>query len=319
MTAFGAESATFFGLSRVLDASERERLEDFLRTAWTAQYSRPPGSLAADLQRLGDLFGADATPKRLRNAVSKLRRVPQQALRPPEMLWVAIDSDRGLVTPEGRVALEQLRVLREEGRDTISSSEVSMATATVADAYREWQRAWLDRHLSGAGLRPGSYGWVLLLLVNGSTRREQALRLPAEQDQERKLAGVLMPVIDAFAEPLGGEPQSMREGSRLRSNWRVTQARALLFGLVQRADEDGDAYFWVEPEDQLVDELGRRLAARRDLDPETLSRAVDALIASYSNARPALSAFGVAHDRSAHTRRVAQALVDAFTHERTSA
>jgi hypothetical protein len=311
--------ATFFGLSRVIEPAQRVALEDFLAMAWTKQYGRPPGSLSADLDRLARIFGADATPKRLREAISAL---PRLAIHPPSLpqeLWMTVDDRRGLMTPEGRVALEQLRILRETGRETITTSEIAVAAEQVANAYGGWRRRWIERNLAGAGLRPGSFGWVILLLINGSVDRSSALRLPSSEQQERQLAGVIMPIIDAFAEQLGRDSQSSREGSRLRSNWRVTQARALLFDIVQREDRDGDAFFWVEPEREAIKTLGRRLASRRGLDIDTLSQALGALVTAFDEGRPALSAFGAAHDRRAHTRYVVRAITEAFASERAEA
>lgn len=318
MTDEAVGPATFFGLSRVLPTTERLAVEDFLSAAWTTQYGRSIGSLAADLERLAWIFGADATPKRLRDAITNLGHLgaqPPPAL--PSALWVSIDERRGLVTPEGRVALEQLRTLREQDREAITTAEVAVAADLVARAYRTWRLQWIERNLAGAGIRPGSYGWVLLLLVNGSVTRETALRLPDAVDEERQLASVLMPVIDAFAEELGRESQSSREGSRLRSNWRVTQARALLFEVVKREDNaSGDAFFWIEPEDEAVEAIGKRLSGRRGLDLDTLTRALTSLVAAYDAARPTLSAFGAAHDRRAHTRHVIDNVIDAFARGR---
>lgn len=311
--------ATFFGLSRVLEPVQRVALEDFLAMAWTKQYGRSPGSLSADLDRLAWIFGADATPKRLRETISSLPRLDTHPPSLPSALWVAVDDRRGLLTPEGRVVLEQLRVLRETGRETITTAEIAWAAERVATAYGSWRRRWIERNLAGAGLRPGSFGWVILLLINGSVDRSRALRLPSSEQQERQLAGVVMPIIDAFAEQLGRDSQSLREGSRLRSNWRVTQARALLFDVVQREDRDGDAFFWVEPERQAIEILGRRLAGRRGLDIDTLDQALAALVAAFEQARPALSAFGAAHDRRTHTRHVVSEIAEAFARERAEA
>lgn len=317
MTEDSLGPATFFGLSRVLPDRERLALEDFFSAAWAKQHGRPPGSLAADLDRLAGVFGAEATPKRLRDTVSKLPRLAAPPPAVPPALWVSVDDRRGFVTPEGRVVLEQLRTLREEGRDSISTAEVASAAVLVAGAYRTWRHQWIERNLTGAGLRPGSYGWVLLLLANGSVTRETALRLPASEPEERQLASVVMPIIDAFAEELGRDSQSSREGSRLRSNWRVTQARALLFEAVQREDDaDGDAFFWVEPEGEALETIGRRLAARRGLDLDTLTRALARLVEAYADARPTLSAFGAAHDRRAHTQHIVTRIIDVFARER---
>lgn len=311
--------ATFFGLSRVIEEAQRVALENFLAMAWTKQYGRAPGSLSADLDRLARIFGADATPKRLREAISALQRLDAHPPSLPQELWVTVDDRRGLMTPEGRVVLEQLRILRETGRETITTAQIAVAAEQVANAYGGWRRRWIERNLAGAGLRPGSFGWVILLLINGSVDRSSALRLPSSEQQERQLAGVIMPIIDAFAEQLGRDSQSSREGSRLRSNWRVTQARALLFDIVQREDRDGDAFFWVEPEREAITTLGRRLASRRGLDIDTLSQALGALVTAFDEARPSLSAFGAAHDRRAHTRHVVSAITEVFASERAEA
>lgn len=316
MTEVSPGPATFFGLSRVLEESQRLALEDFLVMAWTKQYGRAPGSLSADLDRLSWIFGADATPKRLREMITSL---PQLETHPPALppaLWVIVDDRRGLLTPEGRVAFEQLQVLRETGRNTITTAEIAVAADQVATAYGGWRRRWIERNLSGASLRPGSFGWVILLLINGSVDRASALRLPSSEQQERQLAAVVMPIIDAFAEHLGRDPQPSREGSRLRSNWRVTQAHALLIDVVQRAAPHGDVLFWVEPERDAIQTLGRRLAARRGLDLDTLGGALAALVNAFDTARPSLSAFGAAHDRRAHTRHVIDGITDAFARQR---
>jgi hypothetical protein len=272
------------------------------------------------MDRLASIFGAGATPKRLRKAVAELRPLDTRPPPIPRTVWLPVDERRGFVTPEGRVVLEQLRRLREENRDSISTGEIASAADLVAGIYRGWQQQWIERTLTGAGLRPGSYGWVLLLLVNGSVTRETALRLPSDENEERRLAGVLIPVIDAFAEELGREAQSAREAARLRSNWRVTQARALLFEIVNRADAgSGDAFFWVEPESKAVDVLGHRLAERKGLDVDTLARAFDQFRRAYEQARPTLSAFAAAHDRPSHTDYVLDAITESFTRTRANA
>jgi hypothetical protein len=310
--------STLFGISRGLDSSELAELEDFLRHAWEAQHDRPPSSLSADLDRLRDVFKTGASGKRIRDVVGALSKVPRRPPTVSDEVFVVIDERRGLVTPEGRVMLEELTRMRDLGEQVLTRDAMLRATARVADAYGGWQRDWLRQQLGSTSLRPGTYGVVLLLLLNGSTSRDRALRLPADEEQERALARAVIPVIDAFATRLGGKPMSDREAARLRSNWRVTEARRHLFQRVRVEDEEGDAYLWIDDEEETLRLLAERLAARQDVDVDVLKDALETAAAAYMSSRPTLAAWGVAHDRTNHTRHVLSRLESHFLTQRTS-
>jgi hypothetical protein len=307
--------ATLFGVPRGLDAEELAELEDFLRGAWQAQYGRPPSTLSADLDRMRDVFKTGASAKRIRSLVVGLPKLPRRPSNVTGDVFVAVDDHSGLITPEGRVLLEELAQLRNSGEHVITRDAMLHLTALVADAYGSWQRDWLTHQLGSTSLRPGTYGVVLFLLLNGSMNRETALRLPADDEEERALARMVLPVIDAFATRLGGKEISERE-MRLRSNWRVTEARRHLFQRVRAADDAGDAYMWVDDEDATLRLLADRLAARRDLDLDTLREALAAAAEAYRHARPTLASWGVAHDRSNRTERVLGRLESLFVDER---
>lgn len=309
--------STLFGVPRGLDPDELNDLEDFLREAWKAQYGQPPSTLSADLDRLRDVFKTGASGKRLREVVGGLGRLPRRPSSASEKVFIVIDERRGLVTPEGRAVLEQLTLMREDREHVFSREALLRATSVVAQAYGEWQRDWLARQLGRTSLRPGTYGIVLLLLLNGSTRRENALRLPASAEQERELARAVIPVVDAFATRLGGQEMSEREAQRLRSNWRLTEARKHLFEHVRADESDGDAFIWVDDEEQAITLLAERLAGRRDLDLSTLQAALAAAAETYAATRPKLAAWGIAHDRANHTRHVLSRLEDHFVRERS--
>ena len=302
-----------------MDQDELADLEDFLRSAWKAQFGRPPATLTGDLDRLKDLFKTGASAKRLRESVNGLPKVTPPRLEVPEAVFISIEERRGLVTPEGRILLEELVRIREEGSQVLSREAVVRATSIAARTYGTWQREWLTQRVSGTGLRPGTYGFVLLLLINGSTTADRGLRVPVEGDRERQLAESIAPVIDAFAEAMGGKPMNKTEASRLRSNWRVTEARRHLFGRVMREERETDAIFWINDEDATLDALGERLARREGLSLEQLDSALQAVVKAYELARPALSALGAAHDRRAHTDHVTRGLADRFIAERASA
>jgi hypothetical protein len=309
--------ATLFGVSRGLDLDELTELEDFLREAWQAQYGQPPSTLSADFERLRELFKTGASGKRLRDAAAALPRLSRRPASVSDDVFFAVGEHRGLVTPEGRALLEQLGLIRENSDRVLTRDAMLQASTTVSSAYGNWQRAWLTQQLGKASLRPGTYGVVLLLLLNGSVTRETALRLPSLADEERALAQVLVPVIDAFATELGGHETSAREAERLRSNWRLTEARRHLYELVRVQDEHGDAFVWVQDEGKTVALLAERLAARRDLDLDTLHTALDAAADAYVAARPKLATWGVAHDRTNHTRHVLSRIESQFVDERS--
>lgn len=313
-----SSAPTLFGVPRGMDADELAAIEDFLRAAWQAQFGRPPSTLTGDLERLKDLFKTGASAKRLRETVTKLATVIGPWIDLPYEVFVSTGDRRGLVTPEGRILLDELVRLREAGELVLSRDAVARANRRAASAYGAWQREWLTHQVRGSGLRPGSYGFVLFLLINGSVDRRRGLPLPTEGGRERQLAESVAPVIDAFAEAIGGKPMSAREASRLRSNWRVTEARRHLFGRVAREEADDDAVFWVDDEDATINDMARRLAGRSDLTVDGLERALRVAVDAHARARPALSAMGVAHDRRAHTEHVLRRLLERFTAERAS-
>ena len=309
---------TLFGVPRGLDASELAELEDFLRHAWRAQHDRAPSTLSSDLERLRDIFKTGASGKRIRDLVPTLPRLPRRPPSASAEIFVALDDHRGIVTPEGRVLLEELSAMRDREEYVLSRDAMLRATSLVAETYGNWQRDWLRQQLGSSSLRPGTYGVVLLLLLNGSTARSAALRLPADDEQERALARAVRPIIDAFATRLGGSQMSEREAARLRSNWRLTEARRNLFQQVRVEDEGADAYLWIDDEDRTLRLLAERLASRRDLDVDTLQMALQETAEAYGRARPTLASWGIAHDRANHTRDILNRLESYFIAERTS-
>jgi hypothetical protein len=314
-TAFGLPQ-TIFGVSRGLEYDEIRDLVFFFRRAWQAQYGREPSTLTADLERLADVFRSHASPKRLRAAATRLKPVQGRPAHLSPDVFIPVDELRGFVTPEGRVLLEHLSDMMESEEALLSRDAVLHAYATVGQLYGEWQRDWITRQLTGAGLRPGTYGFVVTLLINGSVGQERALRLPADQALESELATKVMDVANTFAVGIGGSPTKGREMGRLRSNWVVTEASRQLYGKIMRPETDRscDAYIWIDAskEFELVDELGARLAERKGLDSLELEEALEATRRAYRLARPALVSWGLCHERTSHTDTVVNRLVDSF-------
>lgn len=311
----GTLAHTLFGVSRGLDVEEREAIVQYLRAAWGAQYGRPPSTLSVDLETLADLFRSHVQAKRIRAAAESLRAIGERRPLLPEAVFVAVDDQRGLVTPEGRVLLDELERADADEPLVLSRDALLSASALIADFYGTRQRQWMRKELAGGDVRPGTFGFLVFLLVNNSIGRDRSLSLPSAQDDEEALASRILPVINAFTTGVGGSPVKPRERERLRSNWIITEAKRQMGRLVDRADEDRTVRFWIEParETALIDELGRQLARRKGLTVASLGEALDRTMEAYDKARPTLTSWGLAHERTNHSRQVRDALVAAFT------
>lgn len=302
-------------MSRGLERTEVQELLTFLRAAWEAQYSRSPSTLAADLELLSAIFRKDAQGRRVRDAASEL--APTRARRPimSDEIFVSVDPHRGFVTPEGRVLMDELERLFDSGENLISRDRVLELVSLVAEFYGDSTRAWMTKELTGGDLRPSTHGFVVLLLLNGSVDEDHALELPGNASQEAQLAATLVPVIDAFAVAIGGKALTVRESSRLRSNWAITEASRQLYGFVRSAEgTDKSLRLFIEStrEAELVSLLGATLARRKGLTSSVLRGALNDTLAAYSLARPALVSWGMCHERSTHSAKVVADLQDSF-------
>lgn len=305
---------TLFGVSRGLDVDEREAIVRYLRAAWLAQYGRPTSTLSVDLETLADLFRSHVQGKRLRSASEGLAAIKERRPLLPEAVFVAVDDQHGFVTPEGRVLLEELERADSTEALVLSRDALLSASALIADFYGTRQRQWMRKELAGGDVRPGTLGFLIFLLVNNSIGRDRSLSLSPAKSDEEALASRILPVINAFATGVGGSPVKPRERERLRSNWIITEAKRQMGRFVDRADEARAVRFWIEPtrEAALIDELGRQLARRKGVTVDDLEAALVRTLEAYDEARPALTSWGLAYERTNHTRQVRDALVGAF-------
>jgi hypothetical protein len=170
------------------------------------------------------------------------------------------------------------------------------ALSAVSHRYGSWQRQWLRRHVEGGDLRPKTLAIVLFLLINRSIGRENALRTPANPEEQRRLAEAVTRIVNAFLEPLDGGEISRKEATRITSNWIYTEAPRQLPGLVSK--EHGD--LWIEPEreQELLEKLAAILAARKKrFSVGEFDGALRNLATAYHAHKPALAALGLAHER----------------------
>lgn len=303
---------TFFGVSRGLEFDEIIAIRDYLKAAWRAQYGQAPSTLSADLEVLGDLFHSHMLAKRLRSAAEELSVIRGRRPALPEAVFVAIDDQRGFVTPEGRILLDHLE--SEDGELVLTRDSLLLAYARAADFYGTSQRQWMRKQLTGKDVRPGTLGFAVFLLMNNSVGVSHAFLLPSSPEEEEALARRVLPVVSVFSTSVGGSPVSPRESERLRSNWIITETKRQLGQYVSRT-EGRTVQFWIEDahETDLIDEIGRQLARRKGVSSVDVETAMEASLAAYNLSRPMLASWGLSYERSAHTRRVFNELIRAFT------
>ena len=307
--------STLFGVSRGLETEERTAIRMYLRSAWRAQYGRMPSTLSADLETLKGLFRSHVLAKRLRDAAEDLNIIAARRPILPEAIFVAVDDDRGFVTPEGRVLLDELERAEQSSAHIINRDTLIDAYALIADFYGGSHRQWMRKELTGGNLRPATLGFAIFLLINNSLGSNRALLLPSSIEEEHMLAGRILPVVSEFSTSIGGSPVRQRETERLRSNWIITETKRQLGPYIARVDDGRTVKFWIEEEREngLIDELGRQLARRKLLSVSELQSALDKTLIKYDVARPMLTSWGLAHERSGHTAKVVNELTKAFT------
>jgi hypothetical protein len=305
---------TFFGVSRGLEFDEIIAIRDYLKAAWRAQYGQAPSTLSADLEILEDLFHSHMLAKRLRGAAEELSVIHGRRPALPEAVFIAIDDQRGFVTPEGRILLDHLEGGDQFTERVLTRDSLLLAYARAADFYGTSQRQWMRKQLVGKDVRPGTLGFAMFLLVNNSVGVSHAFLLPSSPEEEEALARRVLPIVSVFSTSVGGSPVSPRESERLRSNWIITETKRQLGQYVSRT-EGRTVKFWIEEarETDLIDEIGRQLAKRKDLNSVDIGNAVEASLTAYNLSRPMLASWGLSYERSAHTRRVFTELSRAYT------
>jgi hypothetical protein len=88
-----------FGTFTELSREQQDRVKNYLRQAWRAQFDVEPGLFSSDLESLQEIYSPAIQAKKLRDVADGVATV--SARRPPidPVLYVPIDEQRGLVTP----------------------------------------------------------------------------------------------------------------------------------------------------------------------------------------------------------------------------
>ncbi|WHE37206.1 hypothetical protein [Microbacterium sp. BDGP8] len=278
--------------------------------------------LAEDLRLMKFWFDPIASGKRLRDILSSIEPLGVSGEGIPDELLLAIDSERWLVTPEGRAVMWAIEASVDGNLDSfpdqtniyISQGTIRTALVLVHDVYRDWN---LQRITGVTGLlsaetatlRPTAAGLLLVLLLNRNTSPQRRLPPPDDPNASAEMTRAIAAPAIAFARELAGTEKASSRGVDLYRGWAMGEiARRLGAGLHRASDG-----VWIDPdyEDAARQRLIDALSDRPDRIRRRLPRAVDAALGEYERVRPVLSGLGMAHERPSNTRRLRDDIVAA--------
>lgn len=302
---------SLFGVPLALRRADADQLVAALTALWEQHAGRPPDGLDRDLESFEGLFrptARGATLRRLVVGLGQSSAPTSRFLRPPLILGSA---EAQTITPEGRIVLELLRTASPTSGDVVVL-EPDAAYAAEHRAYclyRDWATQRL-RDVLGVSegrdsLRLPSIGAVLLLLTNGSTSPDRALRRLEEAADRDRLDRALARIGLAFWEAVGnGERRDTRAFS-LYSGYAWTEAARRF----PRAIATNPWYVRANAVDELLNGLVSELSRRQRYVPtDVVLRGVEALLKAYQREQPVLAGLGMSHYRAAETRRLQERL-----------
>jgi hypothetical protein len=193
----------------------------------------------------------------------------------------------------------------------------------LARLYRDWSRHRLSSVvalLSGEDkpLQIAAAGVVLALLVNRSTSRDRALKQFSSGAPRDVVDNAFFEAVTSFARELAPKRRPTRD-PRLISGWMLYEARRRLGDdvlMIEGSKADSHGSIWIEEsrEGQVLEVVSRDLARghRTKVTLETLGVAFDSLVGTFRLQTERLAGYGLAHERSANSKRIRTALLDGF-------
>jgi hypothetical protein len=297
--------ATLFGVPTHLEPGSEAAWIRLLTKNWLALMGRPLRPLKVDLDDMAPLFANGTSLKNIKNRIYALPEADAETKALPQEVVLIIDGC-ALITPEGRILLDLLLDLQRAGQHEIDVDRQLFALTTASKLRSEWHSRWLHNQFESSISAP-VLGAGLFLLVNGSIGESRALLMPSNNQRDRELGAVVMPLVANFSRTLGGRSPATDEG--IRQHWVFTQLSRLLGRDVAREKADDGTATWVRVgrEKNLLDELTARL--EQTADAARRHTAIVDFIDSYRRARGSLAAFGQMYEDPTATRRIASRLL----------
>lgn len=300
--------SSLFGLPLVIGRNDAKQIVEALEQLWVAQTGLLPRTIDEDLDNLFyGLFDPRASGSRLRDKIGALPEAPRLRSRlvgDPLVIGAGVSL---IVTPEGRAIYGLLQETLSESEDDPIGIDLGAALSVLDRVYEGYRRVGVRRLqdavrlLDGEaeGLRLPSIGMVLLLLVNGSTSPDKAIRRPRDAKELSRLDASVATAVAAFADTIS---QRQRDSSHfsLYSGYAITEARRRLGNVLGTSPDE----IYVEEShieaviDRLASELRR---TRRSPETALVMDAFDNLVSAYRAERPTWASLGVAHETRAVT------------------
>lgn len=303
-----------------LDADLRAPVLRFLEDTWQVTTGSFPTGLSHDLGVCRRWFDPVAQGQRLRAELLDLPPWPPGPNPGPPFTLAAGDSS-GLVTPEGRCAMDVLAKWIADPSRAGEPGELIEYDQRLAALYREWSRHRLQGVVdllagSTKPLQIPAAGLVVTLMVNRCTSRERAWVRFASLDKRSVVDEAFSAPMQEFCRALG----SAKKGSAptLRKPWMLHEAHRRLAGSLVSIDTRGktDGFVWIEPKgrDHVISTVVRDLARghRVRIGVSEFEDAFDGLVDALRRVAPQLAAFGLAHERPPETARLRSRLVAEF-------
>lgn len=302
--------SSLFGVPQALRRADADQLLTALAALWEQHAGLPPGELDGDLASLQGLFKPTARGATLRKLVVGLGSSgpTSRFLRPPLLLGSGIAQT---ITPEGRILFEVLREAAEASGDVVVL-EPDAAYAAEHKAYvlyRDWATQRL-RDVLGVSegrdsLRVPSIAAVLVLLVNGSTSPDRALRRLDEAADRERLDRALARVGLAFWDVVDTSDKHDARAFSLYSGYAWTEVARRF----PRALAANPWYVQADAVDSLLDGLVSELSRpQRFISTDLVASGFKAMLDAYQREQPVLAGLGMSHYRAAQTRRLQERL-----------
>lgn len=310
-------SAATFGLPAQIPRYGAAQLRETLTGLWQSCHHRPPGAVRPDLDLQKRFFDPVAQGNRLRKALLTIAPyTPPGPIEPSQA--VRVDTERLLITPEGRVALELLdRALEGSGENV--AIDLALAAAREHDLlslYRDWGRHRLRSvvDLLGGGEKPlqiPAIGAVLTLLANRSDSPERAIRRFPPGIARDVIDDVFRGCADAFAQELAPSARRSMSKERLISGWTLGEIARRMPDALHSSDADG-VYVVGARRGELIDLIAAELRRREGVDTRRLEEAVDALVRELTKRSSELAGYGLLFARPAETQALRDSLLRAW-------
>jgi hypothetical protein len=309
--------AETFGLADRLPRNAAEQLHETLTELWRVCHRRAPGAIRPDLDLHRRFFDPVAQGNRLRKALLSIDPyTPPGPIQPS--LALAVDAERLLITPEGRVAIELLdRAIEGAGEQvTVDVQLAAVREHDLLALYRDWGRHRLRSviDLLGGGEKPlqiPAIGAVLTLLVNRSDSPERAIARFSPGTARDVIDDVFRTCANAFSEQLAPSTRRATNKERLISGWTLGEIARRMPDALQSSDAHG-VYVVGDRRPELIGLIVSELARREGVDKRRLEEAFDSLVREFAKRSQALAGYELLFARPAETERLRASLLDAW-------